>query len=463
MDFNKQIENLKDELITSVQEIIKIKSVEKEGKPGKPFGDGVAAALDYALKLADSMGFKTTNLDGYVGYAEYGEGSDYIAILGHLDVVPEESGWIYPAYGGEIHDGRIYGRGAVDDKGPTIAALYALKVIKDLNLALSTKVRIIFGTNEETGCHDMEYYVQKEKPPLYGFTPDGDYPVIQGEKGTIKLNIIKEIKRTASSVHQLTTLKAGERLNIVPDYCIAKITTENADEVLEVCKAFITESGFNIEAARDDDSVMIEAFGKAAHGSTPELGENAIMNMLALLGKFEFGSSDINSVISYLNKYIANETNGQSLGIGLKDEASGSLTLNIGKITLEDNRIIVGCDIRFPVTFKLQDVIEQLSLRCNEAGMSLEVFEDNEPLYFPKDHCLISILNKVFNEQTNLVLSPKTIGGGTYAKYLSNTVAYGTIMPGKPHVEHQANEYIEIEDLLLDAKIYAHAIYELAK
>lgn len=192
----KKIDQLRDDIIKSTQEICRIRSVESDGKEGMPFGEGVNEALEYALNLSKKLGFKTQNIDGYVGYAEYGEGEDYVAVLGHLDIVPEGDGWIYPPYEAQIHDGKIYARGAVDDKGPIIAALYGLYAIKELGLKLNKKVRIIYGTNEETGCSDMQYYLKKEKSPVLGFTPDSDFPLIFAEKGITIFDIVKEFRKS---------------------------------------------------------------------------------------------------------------------------------------------------------------------------------------------------------------------------------------------------------------------------
>jgi succinyl-diaminopimelate desuccinylase len=158
MELNRKIDELGEQIVTATQKVVRVKSLVTEPKPGDPFGEGVGRCLDTALSIASELGFKTVNMDGYAGYAEYGEGDDYVAVLGHLDIVPEGDGWIYPPYGAEIHDGKIYGRGTTDDKGPAIAALYGLKAVKDLNLPLSKKVRIIFGTDEETGSgKDIEH------------------------------------------------------------------------------------------------------------------------------------------------------------------------------------------------------------------------------------------------------------------------------------------------------------------
>ena len=161
MKINEKIDELKEQLIISTQEIVKIKSIEEVAKEGMPYGEGISKALDKALEISKNLGFKTFNLDGYVGYAEYGDEEEYVAVLGHLDVVPEGNGWIYPPYGAEIHDGKMYGRGTMDDKAPIMAALYGLKAVKDLNLSLSKRLNYI-ATNEETGCKEC-LNIWKEK------------------------------------------------------------------------------------------------------------------------------------------------------------------------------------------------------------------------------------------------------------------------------------------------------------
>ncbi|MCG0276560.1 MAG: Sapep family Mn(2+)-dependent dipeptidase, partial [Thermosediminibacteraceae bacterium] len=183
MDIEKAIKLNEEPLIKSVCEIIKIRSVEDAPAPGKPFGEGVARALEYALDLSRSFGFRTKNLDNYIGWAEWGEGAEMVGILVHLDVVPEGSGWTYPPFGGEIHDGKIYGRGAVDNKGPAMAALYALKTLKDAGVKFKRRVRVIFGTNEESGMKCIKYYLEHDEEPTMAFSPDAEYPIINGEKG----------------------------------------------------------------------------------------------------------------------------------------------------------------------------------------------------------------------------------------------------------------------------------------
>jgi succinyl-diaminopimelate desuccinylase len=463
MDLNQRIEELREELISSTQEILRIKSVEGEAKIGMPFGEGVAKALECALSISEKLGFKAVNLDGYVGYAEYGEGEEYIGVLGHLDVVPEGDGWNYPPYGAEIHDGKLYARGAIDDKGPIMAALYGLKAIKDAGLPLSKKVRIIFGTNEETGCKEMEHYLAKEKPPVAGFTPDAEYPIIYAEKGLTIFEVEKDLNIKQSGDIVIKYIKGGQRPNMVPDYCEAAIEAKDVYAVVTAAERFSQESGYDIKAEVKDGIAIVKSYGVSAHGSMPQLGKNAIMQLFAFLESLNLGDSDIAQFIEFFNKYVGMDVYGEAFGVGLEDKASGKLSFNVGTVNMSEDRISMFLNLRYPVTYKLEDMMNPFNKRIEGTGIRIENFEHQAPLYFPEDHPLIKALQKVYTEQTGQEATLLAIGGGTYAKEMPNIVAFGPMFPGKPDICHQANEYIEVEDLILNAKIYAHAIYELAK
>ena len=181
-EFNKKADEYKEELIKSIGRLVKINSVEGKKLDDAPFGSGPKEALEEALRISRELGFKTKNIENAIGYAEYGESDDYIGIIGHVDIVPEGDGWNYNPFDVSIDNEKIYGRGVLDNKGPIMAVLYGMKIIKDLNLPISKKIRVIFGTNEETGFCDIPYYLKEEKPPIMGFTPDCKYPAVYGER-----------------------------------------------------------------------------------------------------------------------------------------------------------------------------------------------------------------------------------------------------------------------------------------
>jgi succinyl-diaminopimelate desuccinylase len=463
MEINKKIDELKEELISSTQKLVRIKSIEEEAKEGMPYGEGVAMTLDKALEISKNLGFKTVNMDGYVGYAEYGDGEDYVAILGHLDVVPEGDGWIYPPYGAEIHDGKMYGRGTMDDKAPLVAALYGLKAVKDLNLPLSKKIRVIFGTNEETGCKEMPHYLEREKPPISGFTPDAEYPIIYGEKGITIFDAVKTLNVKGTGDVVIKSLKGGQRANMVPDYCEALVLTKNPEAILKAAEEFKSKTGYDVKAEVKDDMIFIKSVGVSAHGSLPHLGKNAIMQMFKFIGDLSIGKCDIADYINFFNKYVGFETDGKSCGVGLEDKESGKLSFNVGTISMNEEKVSMALNLRYPVTFKYEDMMDPFNEKIQAMDIKVENMMHQKPLFFPADHPLIKSLQKVYTEQTGKEAELLAIGGGTYAKEMPNIVAFGPIFPGKPDLDHQANEYIEIDDLIVNAKIYGHAIYELAK
>lgn len=461
MVLKKSIELLKGDLIKSTRELIKIKSVESSPKENMPFGEGVQTALNYVLNLSREMGFKVVNLDNYVGYAEYGEGEEYIAVLGHLDVVPEGDGWDMNPYSGELLDGKIYGRGAIDDKGPIIASLYALKAIANSDIKLNKKVRIIFGTNEETGCNDIPYYLKREKPPIMGFTPDADFPVIHGEKGIMIFDITQNVVNEQTGKYKIVYIKGGLRENMVPDYCESEILTDNKIEVINLYKEFIEKTSFNIKLEETEIGFIIKSYGVSAHGSTPHLGENAIINLLDFLSKLDINGS-IGEFVRFLNK-SAYSIKGEGLGISLSDNPSGDLSFNLGIIDIKKGSCTASIDIRHPVTFGLEDVLKPLRLNLDKHSIKIVNLTYDSPLYFELEHPLIKTLKEVYYNVTGEDLNPITIGGGTYAKEMPNTVAFGPTFPLREDVGHKPNEYISVEDLVSCCRIYANAIVKLSE
>lgn len=456
----KNIELLKNDLIKSTRELIAIKSVESSPKENMPFGENIQMALNYVLDLSSKMDFKVVNLDNYVGYAEYGEGEEYIGILGHLDVVPEGDGWNMDPFIGALSDGKIYGRGAVDDKGPMMASLYALKAIADSGIKLNKKVRIIFGTNEETGCNDIPYYLKREKPPIMGFTPDADFPVIHGEKGILIFDITKDVVNEQNGKYEIVYIKGGIRENMVPDYCEAEILTENKGEVINIYKEFLNRTSYNMIIEETETGLIIKSYGSSAHGSTPDLGENAILHLLNLLSQLSITGS-VGEFVKFLNDN-AYSTTGEGLGIAISDKVSGNLSFNLGIVDIKKESCIASIDIRHPVTCVLDDVLDPLKTTLNKSAIKIENFTYDAPLYFEVDHPLVKTLKEVYAGVTGENLEPITIGGGTYAKEMPNTVAFGAVFPGREDVGHKPNEYITVDDLTMCCKIYANAILKLA-
>lgn len=466
MYIDNLIDNNKDEIIKSLQEIVRIKSIEDESKPGMPFGEGVNKALEYALNLSKKLGFETKNIDGYAGHAEFGEGEKTIGILVHLDVVPEGKDWTYPPFEAEIHDGRIYGRGTIDDKGPAIAALYAMKTVKESGLSINNKVRIIFGTNEESGWGGITYYLKKVKAPDLAFTPDADFPVIHGEKGIIDIILKKKFNNICTSDIKVKSIKGGNRSNMVPDLCTAvlEVAEDRKDFITAILKEFTEEFGFNITLEDKGNMIQLKCEGVSAHGSTPELGKNAISQMLMFLNKIIDCECDLCSFIRLYCGKIGMEYNGQSIGCGIEDDVSGKLTFNVGVIDLDEKNGKVTVNIRYPIKINKKQIYEGIKNELGGTGVEIEERDHLQAIYVPEDNFLVQKLMKVYKDITgDIDARPITIGGGTYARAMENAVAFGPLFPGQKELAHQKDEYIEIDHLIKLAKIYAKAIFELSK
>lgn len=445
MNFDRELDARESELIESLQELIRIRSVGEEAG-AHPFGDGPHACLMACLALGERLGFRTASVDDMAGYVEYGSGEEMVAVLGHLDVVPEGDGWNYPPYGAVIDNGRLYGRGAVDDKGPTVAALYALRAIADSGVALSRRIRVIFGLNEEKGSLCIKHYVNKgEELPVMGFTPDGEYPIINGEKGIVTATFARRL--SADGAKRIAAFSAGIAANVVPEFATAELTFAPEGKLPEKVSATGTR---------------VEARGVNAHGSTPELGENAIGRLLLALDGLGL-SGDHGEAVHFLAEHIGMETRGKSLGIALSDDISGDLTLNFGVAKLEGDTLSVTINIRYPVTRKLEEFYPALVAKMAEGGFTETSLAHKQALYMPPESELIRCLSKVYEEQTGEPARLISMGGGTYAKAMPNTVAFGPIFPGDEAVEHKPNEYIELSKLMKNAKIIAAAMYEMAK
>ena len=394
-----------------------------------PYGKEVHEALLYMLDLCKRFGFRTKNCDNKIGYAEIGEGEEMIGILAHLDVVPAGDGWIAPAYGATEIGDRIYGRGVCDDKGPAIACVYAMKDLLDSGMKLNRRIRIIFGQTEENGdWTDMEYYKETEELPTFGFTPDGNFPAIYGEKGIF--HALVRMNKEDSGVY---TAAAGTVINVVPEAAQASVL-------------------------RDGKEVCYQAAGKPAHGSTPEEGENAIANLMKKMAEDGVDAK----FVRFFNDCIGFDVNGGKSGVGFSDEQSGLLTLNAGVLTDTGSEITLTLDIRHPVTVKPQEVLAGLEERMHPYGVSIDVISTQRPVYMDKNGELITKLVEVYREETGDMTEPMVIGGGTYAKAMDGIVVFGPMIVGREMTEHQRNEYILRNDFLILRTIYRKALGKLA-
>ena len=461
-DLNNKIEDMRDNIIATTQELIRIKSVQDTPKDGKPFGEGVNKALEATLEIANNMGFETGNIDGYAGYAEMGQGDEMLGILCHLDVVPEGSNWTYPPYAAEIHDDKIYGRGSIDDKGPAVAALYAMKAVKDSDITLNKRVRIIFGTNEESGWGGMDYYLENAEVPDLGFSPDAEFPVIHAEKGILIFKLKEEFENVDNNGNvRVKSIKGGNAPNMVPDHCEAELEGDY-QEIKEKLNEFLTKYDYDMSLEKNDNLVLLKSEGVSAHGSMPADGQNAISQLMTFLGTLDLGEDDIANFISFYNHKIGMEYYGESIGCGFEDEVSGKLIFNVGVIDLSAEKGEITINIRYPVTNNAETVYNGIKEKLDDS-IEIEETQAKDPLYVEKDDPLVKNLMEVYRDIVGDEDSePIAIGGGTYARAIEKAVAFGPLFPGQVELAHQKDEYIGITELIQNAKIYAGAVAALA-
>ena len=461
----KIIKSYAPRLIQSVCESVRIPSIVSSEENGFPYGVEVARAAEHAMQCAGALGFSVTDLDGRVCWADYGEGDETVAVMGHLDVVPPGEGWQFEAFSGTVKNGYILGRGTQDDKGPLFSSLYALKAIADYGEPLSKKVRIIFGMDEESGkMRDVIAYLAAQPAPVYAFTPDGAYPVVNTEKGTIKFKSTIDYSNDSSPV-KLEAINGGESLGSVPRLAQAWFSGKRSDlETFSIIAAKrARERNWNAKIEFEGDRLKISVVGKAAHATLPELGENAIGRLAILIAQPMFAGK-AGSFIAFLASAIGVEPNGASLGIAGSHPHCGKITVNLAMLEGDDRSLTVTCGIYIPAqTISFDRACAVLRSAFSEAGGTFDPFMQAAPLFYPADHPLIRRLQRGYENATGKPPSLVSMCGGTYSKRMPNMVPFGATFDDEDDRAHGANERLLISNLLESYRIMTYALLELAK
>ncbi len=453
---NELVEKNFTQQVADTQALLKINSEldEKTITKEAPFGQGPAEALQLFLEIGEKLGFATHNYEQYAGTVQLGTEGKQVGLLGHLDVVPAKGkDWIVPPYSATIKDDKLYGRGTLDDKGPTMAVLYAMKAIKESKLPAKNYVRLIAGCDEEVGMRGVAHYLTKEQPPDMGFSPDAAFPIINGEKGI--LHGYFKVPLTGKDPH-IKALQGGDRINVVPDRVEAELAGFTTEEIQNKINELKLTEHFKVEGTQ------VISLGLAVHAMMPQKGFNAAQNMLVLFNALLAGSkSRLSTVICGLHAMLKMETDGTGLGIACHDNISGHLTCNFAFVELTADALVCKFDIRYPIEFHGQKFIDALSADAKKLGGEYIVLKNKEPLYVAKDKPFIKCLQEAYEEEMGEPAELLTTGGGTYCRAVANTVSFGPIFPGDPDLDHQSNEFVYLEKLQRMTKMYAQAIYKL--
>lgn len=466
IDWQKEAESRREDLLRDLDGLLRIESVKDTAAASteRPMGQAIGEALDYMLQLTEKLGLDTKNVDGYAGHAQYGsfDPNTTIGILGHVDVVPATGAWTSPPFEPTIRGGKLYARGAIDDKGPTVAALYGLKIVKELGLPLTKNVRLIFGTDEESGMSCMRHYAEHEQMPTVGFAPDAEFPMIYAEKGQFNPTLVSKNELEASqSLITLESFESGVRINMVPERAHA-VLSGDIRPLVESFEDFCRKHRVKGEAEINAGQAMFTLAGVSAHGSEPEKGVNA-GTVLALFLRDAALQPEANRFIGLLNT-MHEDFHGEKLGIAFRDEMTGPLTVNPGVIrfgTEEGTQIQLTA--RCPVQSDHDRIRTQLEATLDRFDFRVSDVQQKGSHHVGKDEAVIRSLQTAYAELTGDEPTLLSTGGATYARFMEKGVAFGACFPGKEMTAHQADEYIEVDDLLKATAIYARAIYELAK
>ena len=460
IDFKQEVLNHKEDLLKDLFDLLSVRSIlGTDITEETPFGSGPREALDLFLSFGKRDGYKTKLVENKAGHIEVGQGEELFGILGHVDVVPVvEADWTSHPFKPEIRDGKIFARGSLDDKGPTMAAYYAVKLLDKLGVKWNKRVRVIVGSDEETGFRCVEAYFKHEEQPASGFTPDAMFPLVYAEKARATFDHkLKFVSEDGEYNYKLVKFNGGQVLNMVIASAKAELEGEAAD-IKEKFENFLAQEKLEGEV-EVENTIKLTLKGKAAHGSTPQYGINGATKLAEFLSTLGLDNNGKNFV-DYIVEKLANDPFGEKLGINYADDEMGEATYNYGilEYDLERKIGVVSTDCRHPKKFDLVDRLNEI----NVDNIDIEVTSTKEAHYVPKDDELVTTLMDVYRKHTGDTKNDAfVLGGGTYARCLKKGVAFGLLFPGKEDTMHQANEYLEVEDLLLATAIYAEGIYKL--
>lgn len=449
MSFGKNILKYKDEILKDLKTLISFESISQERQ------DECEKALNFILQRAEDFGLVTKNIDNIAGHAQLGNSGELCGVLSHLDVVPAGNNWDTLPFELTRKDGRLYGRGVADDKGAALMTLYCLRTIKESGVEGKNTLRAIYGTDEEKGMKDMDAYFASEDMPEYSFTPDNEYGICRCEKGILQLEIY-------GSTHDGTTLNefhAGKAVNIVPDTAYVMLDcSENDDhQLFRFADAMKNKFDFHYTI----DGLMIISHGTSSHACEPSKGVNAATALVELLAS-NFSYDQLGSLCSFLNSAIGLETNGNSMGLKMRDSQSGELTVSVGTVHIGENEASTTIDIRYPVTMDGKNILSRIIKLAGNEGLNVKILSHLKPLNLDENAPIVNLLKSSYKEIMNVEPDIYSTGGGTYARILNNKgVAFGPVFKDDCSNLHNANEGLDEEKFFKHGEICLEAMYRM--
>lgn len=463
--FKDEILSYKNEIINDLINLININTVNDTRKPNMPFGEGVYKGLKYVLEVGNTMNFKYQNYCGYCGQLEVGEGPYTVGIICNVDVKRPEEGWTKAPFVGQVEDNKIYGKGALKGKGSLIACLYALKVVNEAGLIpKGKKVRIVVACDKEIGFKSINYYKEYEESHEIGFTPDGRFPVIFGEKGTINLELEMNAKSNFEAPINIVQIQGGGRVNEVPETVNIILSCDDMfkEQITDALKEYSKENKIKYQVSCQNKLMSIDFKGKTAPSHRPEKGINAVSHGINFLSLFE-EFIDRKDFVNEYEKLISTDCHGERINCFFEDKDSGKLTFNVSSLELINDKAIIKVDIRFPITAIYSEVHDLIINAFKYSGFEIKDISHIRPVCFSEDSFVVKKLAKVYRDVTGDVASPcYTTEGTSYARVMSNTVAFGPENK-EFNLLKENDEYISVDYLLQLTEIYANAILELLK
>ncbi|CAM3272115.1 Sapep family Mn(2+)-dependent dipeptidase [Vagococcus fessus] len=420
-----------EDFFAGLKEVMQINSVKADATEDAPFGVGPKQAVLKALEIAESMGFKTKMVNNAMGYAQWGpDSSEYIGVIGHLDVVPEGTDWDYEPFDLTEDNGVLYGRGVLDNKGPIMSNLYALSVLKELGLKPTKTIRIVFGSDEESGSADIPMYLEKEPAPIYGYTPDCKYPAVYGERGVVGIDIVTTF--SDDSLNQIQSFVGNFDRSSIPDTLDVTLATGET----------------------------IEVRGKRSPSNAPDMGLNTITLFAKESTDEARFTGELATYLSWLADGFHDKHDGSGIGANFSDEDSGSLQLSPYELKLTENQAILSLSIRYPISVTEEEVLEAIFGHL-VLDTNVTVTRRMKSTVFDRHHPMLKTMQAVYENCTGQDGTPVTTTGATYARSMPNIIAFGPSFPGQKGIAHNKNEYMDVSDLMKNMEIYALTLSEL--